>query len=78
MYKPEFRIIHIISSIMNFNRNIDHNTKHKIMTSLNTYAIDTIAQNEAIQNKLNELEYEINTIKEFINIKELKKNKNDD
>jgi len=73
MYKPEFRIIHIISSIINFNRNIDYNTKHKIMSSLNSYAIDTIAQNKAIQNKINELEYELKNIKE----KE-KENKNND
>lgn len=71
MYKPEFRIIHIISSIMKLNSNIDNNTKHKIMTSLNSYAIDSIAQTKNIQNKINELEDELKLIKQ----KEIKEKK---
>ena len=69
MSKPEFRIIRIINSILQYNRNIEHKSKHKIMASLNTYAIDSITQNKNINNKISLLEDEIKQIKEILNNK---------
>ena len=69
MYKPEFRIIHIIKSILNVTRNMDNNTKHKVVTGLNTYAIDSLKQIEEMHNKISNLEDEIKVIKDTINSK---------
>ena len=68
MYNPVHRLIHIISSVTNNISNIDIHTKMQIYQSLNTYAIDTIKHNIKLQEKIDNLEYEINSIKE--NIKE--------
>ena len=63
MYKPDFRIIHIIKTLMNSIHTIDYNTKFNILTELNIYAIDSLKQKEIMENKINELEDDIKIIK---------------
>ena len=67
MYKPDFRIIHIIKTLMNSIHTIDYNTKFNILTELNIYAIDSLKQKEIMENKINELENDIKIIKAISN-----------
>jgi len=66
MYRAPHRIIHIVKSVIDTIPNIDINTKSNFFISLNKYAIDAIKQNEKIENRIDDLEYELKVIKDNI------------
>ena len=72
MYKAPHRIIHIIKGVIDTIPNIDINTRSSLFISLNKYAIDALKQNEKIENRIDDLEYELKIIKDNIkyNIKQ--------
>jgi len=72
MYKTHNRIINIIKSVIDTIPNIDINTKSNLFISLNKYAIDVLKQNEKIENRIDDLEYELKVIKDNINNNEKK------
>jgi len=66
MYNPVNRLVHIVAAITNSIKTVDVHTKMQIFTQINTYSNDIIEQNSKIDEKFNDLEYEIKILKEKI------------
>ena len=66
MYNPVNRLVHIVAAITNSIKTVDVHTKMQIFTQINTYSNDIIKQNSKIDEKFNDLEYEIKILKEKI------------
>jgi len=66
MYNPVNRLVHIVAAITNSIKTVDVHTKMQIFTQINAYSNDIIKQNSKIDEKFNNLEYELKIIKEKI------------